>query len=76
MRLGNVVVAACIGRNTAYAGRTVGDFIKALRELGVRDDDVLSSIEYGIGRTRFSTGYIHAERDENGDWEFREVTAR
>jgi len=71
MTLGNATIAAVSGRNTAYANRTVGDFLNALRQLGVRDEDDLGSIEYGI--SQFHTAHICVERDEHGAWEVREV---
>ncbi len=54
----------------AYTNRTFGEFVKAARDLGIRDSDPLASIEYGISGT--GTGYIRSERDDDGALEIRE----
>ena len=71
MAIGNAVLAAVSGRNTAYVGRTWGDLKRAIELLGVRDDDALASIEYGVIWHR--SGLIALERDEHGSAEIREV---
>lgn len=71
MQLANATIAAVTGRSTAYRNRSVGDFIRALISLGVDASDDLGSIEIGI--SQYASGYIHAERDEFGAWEIREV---
>lgn len=73
MQLGNAIVHAVTrSLQVAYTNRTVGDFINALHELGIRDSDPLASIEYGVAALP-STGWIEAERDEHGGIEIREV---
>jgi hypothetical protein len=74
LNLGNQILHAIHGRNTAYAGRTWADFKRAMEQLGVRDEHVLSSIEFGIGRVGYSSGYIHVEWDEHDEVEVREMS--
>lgn len=71
MQLGNAILHAVNGGRTVKAGLTVGDFIDALHQLGVRLTDPLSSIEFGV--SRFGSGQLVAERDEHGGVEVREV---
>ena len=61
-------------RRPQSAGFTVGDFFTALRRLGIRDTDELSSIEYGVGQ--MGNGCISADVDEHGRLEIREGTGR
>ncbi len=69
MALGNAVIQAISGRNTAYANRSVGDFIAALRRCGVADSDDLHSIHYDG-----TTGHISVDRGAFGAIVVREVT--
>ena len=46
LRLGEAANAILHGRNVAYANRTMGDLIRALRLCGVTEDDVIESIDY------------------------------
>lgn len=53
------------------AGSTVGDFIAALRQAGIRECDALASIEFGVGQ--YGMRRIVFERDGNDAVEVREV---
>ena len=46
------------------AGRTVGQFINALRALGLTDDMGLASIEYGVAQ--MGSGRLVAEIGDHG----------
>ena len=54
------------------AGRTVAEFFGALSALGLRPDDVLGSVEYGIASD--GNGRLVIEDNGNG-WEVRERTS-
>lgn len=71
MQLANAMIHATTHRNTAYANQTVLDFFSALFRLGVRLEDRLGSIEYGISQC--PSGHVCVERDEQGRIEVREV---
>ena len=73
LRMGNAVFAAGRGQRTAYVGRTWGEFKRAVAQLCVTDDDVLSSIEYGIAAT--GSGYIVRDDDADGAVELREMAS-
>lgn len=60
-------------RRGVPAGQTWGDFQIAMSQLGVRDSDVIGSIEYGIGI--FNTGLLVRD-DEGGQIEIREKGQR
>lgn len=45
------------------AGQTVGDFIAALRQLGITDDMPLASIEYGIRKIGSGRVTVDVEHD-------------
>lgn len=71
LRLGNMIAAAGLARRVAYANQTFGDFVAAAKELGVKDSDVLSSIEFGV--SQYGSGLLQADRDDSGAVELREV---
>ena len=51
-------------------GATWGEFVLTIQAMGVRPEDLLSSIEVGIAQS--GSGYVLAERTEDG-WEVREL---
>lgn len=76
-RLGDAIIKATYPPaplRIVDAGFTVGDFLKALRELGIRDSDLLTSIEYGIAQA--GTGELCVERDLAGAITVHEVTRK
>lgn len=52
------------------AGTTFGDFVEAVKRAGIRDNDPLGSIEYGVSQT--PTGRIVVDHTDDGI-EIREV---
>jgi hypothetical protein len=71
LSIGNAVIHATTTRSTAFSGQTVGEFLQALQLLGVREDDALASIEFGV--RRYGNRHVCAERNEFGAVEIREV---
>ena len=55
----------------AYAGFTWGEFQRAMEAFGVRSDDKLASIEFGI--SQMGSGWLTFDRDEDGAVEIREA---
>lgn len=73
LKLGNTIVQIVNApMRTAYANRIFGEFKRACEQLGIRDDDPLGSIEYGV--SQYSTGYIRKDVDDDGAVEIREVS--
>jgi hypothetical protein len=62
--------ASCRLRGLSWDGQvsTLADILSAL---GIREGDVIGSLEIGIAQ--HGTGRITAERDEFGCWEVREI---
>lgn len=54
-----------------YAGDTWGDFMRAMAEAGVRPNDVIGSIEFGVALR--ATGRLCIERDANDAIDVREA---
>lgn len=49
---------------------TLGEFIEALRRLGLRDDDVISSIEFGVSAA--GSASVMADTNEHGHFDIKE----
>lgn len=65
-------LAAVLRTRGAVAGNTWGSFKAAMEALGVKDDMLLASIEFGVAQD--GTGRIVAEIDPDlGELEVREV---
>lgn len=71
LAFGNAVNHLARTRHTAYANRTLGEFIDAVVSLGVRLDEPLASIEFGV--SLWGSGYVQVHRGEDGTVEIREV---
>lgn len=69
--MARVIAAVVDGKKMAYAGRTWGDFKKAVESMGVTDNDAVSSIEYGVAQD--GNGFITRDADDAGWIELREV---
>lgn len=64
---------AVLQQRGAVAGNTWGSFKEAMAALGVKDDMLLASIEYGVAQD--GSGRIVAEVDPDlGELEVREVS--
>ena len=58
------LVTSLNARRGVSAGTTWGEFQAAMRDLGVRDRDTLSSIEYGVAAK--GSGLIVRDDDDDG----------